>query len=354
MSAISVVTKITSLAALERSRLFPTRGEVLVRTGQTVKPTDVVARALLETRHLVLDAAKVLNVPPAEVEQFMERKVGDKLNQGGIIAKREGTFASRELRAPRDGRVAAINIGKVLLEVAAKPFELQAGYPGVISSVIPERGVIIHIHGAWIQGLWGNGMVDSSTLYCLAKNKDYIMNKKDINPERRGTVMYAGHCNDPRLLEYGMELGLKGLILGSMLSPLVPLAVTMPYPIILIEGFGNIPTNQSAHKILRTNDNKPTAINAQAYDRQKGNRPEIVIPLPETKTANASQEVETFHQGAKVRVLRSPYQGEVGEIESLPGEKQVFANGLTEQSARIFLERGETVLVPLANIEVLG
>ena len=45
------MTQIHPLTLIRRNRLLPVPGEVSVRPGQKVKPTDVVAEASIPSRH---------------------------------------------------------------------------------------------------------------------------------------------------------------------------------------------------------------------------------------------------------------------------------------------------------------
>ena len=56
------ITHILPYTLVKRRRVLPREGRVSVRQGQTVRATDVIATAVLEPRHTMLDVAAGLGV----------------------------------------------------------------------------------------------------------------------------------------------------------------------------------------------------------------------------------------------------------------------------------------------------
>ena len=357
------VTHVLPLTTIERRRMLPVAGTVLVRSGQEVGASDVIATADVFAEHISLDLARGLGVPKAQVAELMQRKIGDKVAKGAVIASRPGVV-SRVVRSPKAGKLVAVGGGQALLQVSRKPFELRAGIPGRIFKVEPDYGAIIRMTGSWIEGVWGNGRLGVGGLYVAASTPDHVLSARDLDPSRRGQIVLAGHCAEADVLETVLQLKMRGLVLGSLTTRLRPMAAQMPYPIMVLEGFGNIPINSIAYRLLSTSAEREITLNAAQFNRSTGDRPEIVIPASSDIDAPMPMQMVNLDIGNQVRILRDPYMGMVGSVTGLLGVRRL-ENGLHAETAEVTLDTEantnddepvleEKVVVPLANLEIIG
>jgi hypothetical protein len=351
MSTIASVTHLLSLTCIRRTRLLPVAGQVTVHVGQKVSATDVVATGTLPGRHLLLDIGQALDVTnPSNVEQYIERKPGERVQKGDIIAK-VGSVMSRVVRAPEEGVILSTAGGQVLMEVEPKTIELKAGLPGVISSVVPERGVVLEANGTLLQGAWGNDLASVGMLLALAKSPEEEMTRAMLDVSMRGAVVLAGMCMQEEALRSTADAPIKGLILASMSADLIPLARTLPFPVIVMEGFGRIPMNKVTFQLLGSSEKRDISLDATNWNPYTGDRPEIIIP----QQANGSEprEVDLFEAQQTVRVTMPPFAGRIGTIEQLRPGMSVMPNGMHVAAAVVRLGNQYQALIPLANMEVL-
>ncbi|MFZ2097096.1 MAG: hypothetical protein WAV05_10700 [Anaerolineales bacterium] len=349
----AAITHILPSVTIQRERIMPSAGRIIARRGQSVKPVDVVAEAKLRPEHLLLDIAHGLGLKPDEADHYIQRRAGDEVAEGDVIAGPVG-IGRRVVRTPKAGAVVVAGGGQILLELEGEFSELKAGYTGVVVDILGDRGVVIDSVGSLIQGVWGNGKINYGLLNILAHSPDELVTPALMDVSLRGSVVMAGYCEDERVLTSAEELPIRGLILASMASALVPLAQSVSYPLMLIEGFGNLPMNQDAFNILVSGTMREVSVNAEPWERIGNTRPEAVIALPEGVLPEVISDTATFTTGQTVRVVSPPYKGMVGTLTNLPPGLSVLPSGLRAEAAGVRLTNGDTVQVPLANLEVIG
>jgi hypothetical protein len=313
---------------------------------------EVIAITDAFANHISIDLERGLGVQKGKIAQYLKRKVGDEVSEGAVIASRSGIIG-RSIRAPRAGKLVTVGGGQVLLQVSQKPYELKAGIPGTVIQVEADYGAIIQTTGAWVQGVWGNGKVSTGSLALAVEQPDQAVTTKDLDPAERGLILLAGYCIDPKVLEEFAKYKMRGLILGSMSTRLIPVAMRMPYPIMVLDGFGTMGINLTAFRLLSTNIEREISMNAAVFNRQTGQRPEIVIPMKGQGAPPVPMDLQTVSVGQQVHILRAPYHGKVGTIERMVGTIR-FPNGLRVEAAEISIGEKEKALVPLANLEILG
>jgi hypothetical protein len=350
---LASITHILPLTTVVRKRLLPVDGRVLARIGQKVTSTDIVADAVVGREHIIIDVAQLLHVAPQNTAPLLKIKKGQKVSTGDVLAESTGLMA-RETKSPVDGRVVAMGGGKVILETGGSVFELVAGIPGIVSDVFADRGVVIRATGAVVQGLWGNGRLESGLLVNVMEKPDEVFDAGRLDVGIRGSIILGGYVENPAVIKNASDLPVRGLILSSISPALLPLASQAVFPIIVLDGFGRRPMNSAAYKLLSTNIKREVALNAEVYDRLSGARPEVFIPLPVSQEPAEPRDVETFAPGQIVRVINLSGPSQLGTLVQLRPNPVNLVNGLKAKAAEVRLETGDQILVPLTNLEVLG
>jgi hypothetical protein len=350
---LAPVAHILPLTTIRRERLLPVPGRVVVRMDQKVSPVDVIAETNLGQDHVLVDVSGTLGIASDTAQKLIRVKAGDRVAAGQVLAQTSGMIP-HVVRAPQMGRVILVGGGRILMELNEGSYELHAGMPGTVTQVIQDRGAEITTYGALVQGVWGNGRVDVGLMLSLISAPDEVLAPGRIDVSMRGSVVLGGILQDATILQTAAELPLRGLILGSMSHNLIPVALQMKYPILVIDGFGHRPMNSAAFKLLSTSVKREVTLNTEGFNRFTGTRPEVIVPLPISQEPPAPREMEIFAVGQQVCLRRAPHLGEVGSITSLPDELVVFPSGLRAPAADVKLESGEEITVPLANLEVFG
>jgi hypothetical protein len=356
MKYYPVETRITPLTTIRRERLLPVRGQVLVQPGEFVGPTDVVARCELPGTIRVIDVGRALGARPDMAARYTLKAEGDMVQAGQVLATPGGMFARlrRACRAPVDGRIIAIHNDMILIEEMATAFELVAHLKGQVTNIMPDLGVVISTVGSLIQGMWGSGGEAEGIIKVLVDNPHKPLRAHAIDVSCHGSLVVGGRILDEKALEQAADAKVRGVIAGSVNSDLCPMLQSLPYPILITEGFGAVPMSQPVFSLLHSNIGREAILSADTKTRWDVRRPELVIPLraeedmPKETTAPLALQI-----GMQVRMLRAPYHGAVGTVADLPPLPQTVESGNRLPVAEVDLGDGEPVRVPLANLELI-
>ena len=340
------------LTSIKRERVLPVAGDVLVRRMQKVAPTDVIVVAPMAPEFILIDVAESLHVSPAKADELLLRQSGEELVKGDVIAGPVGMF-KRVIRAPQSGQVKIAGEGKVLYEVESPTFELQAGMEGTITNIIPERGAIIETRGALVQGIWGNGKITYGIIQPVSNDMLQELVPEQLNIGFRGTIISAGFCRNPNVLETAGNIPIKGMILGSMSSALIPYAKAADYPIMVVDGFGTKPMNRTAERILAANKDNNIALNAQIYDPFLGNFPEVIISNSTMSDLDLPPQTGSLKAGKRVIIINGLLASRIGKIEEIYSQKRTIPSGISTEVAAVSLSGDKKVEIPLTNLELI-
>ncbi len=346
------LTLIHPLALIRRNRNLPVPGEVVVRPGQKVNGLETVAQAEVSTRHYLVDVARALSIQnPLEAEKLLQRKPGDILEKGDILVSTGGAF-SRVIRTPGPGKVISTQGGRVLIEAESRQVNLQAGIDGVVARVQPDRGVMIEMSGALVQGAWGNGKVGRGPILVNESCLDGELVETCLSESSKDGILLAGWCSSASLLEQAAKVGIRGLVLGAISSNLILAAEQQPYPILSLGGFGRFGIDPLSRKLLSTSVGREAVLHASAWNRVTGERPELYIELP--AEAFPLQESAELTPGQTIQVHSGPYLGKTGMISRLMPGLRSQPGGIRVAVLEVKFTDGEVVLLPCANVDVIG
>jgi hypothetical protein len=251
--------------------------------------------------------------------------------------------------------VIALRKGWVLIEASPSTFELRAHLRGQVTDVLPDRGVTITSVGTVIQGAWGSGGEAEGTLKVAVDRPHKPLLARYLDASCQGTLLVGGRIMDRHALEQAAEAKVQAIIAGSVAAELCPLLQSLPYPVLITEGFGKLPMSREVFTLLRTSAGREAMLSADAETRLSTKRPEVLIPLRvEGELPPEEPDSLSFRVGTQVRGLRAPHLGVTGTVTNLPTLPQVVESGARLAVAEVErLKDGKTVSVPLANLELI-
>ncbi|MCC7358619.1 MAG: hypothetical protein IT317_04030 [Anaerolineales bacterium] len=358
MPYIPPTSHVTLLATLRRERLLPLAGDVIAQARQRVEAADVVAHTFVADRHHLVDVGRKLGLPDDQADSALVKQDGDLVKQGEPIAVRKTALGLRKLtaRSPADGRLVAAAGGKALVAAISKPFELRAGIPGQVVTILQSRGVVLETTGALLEGVWGNGREDSAPLRLLGDSPTSTLTAALVDMNLRGALLACGQLADPAVLKTVADVRPRGLIVGGLAPGLVAQVRRLDFPLLVVEGFGQRGFSAPAYALLKSNAWREAWLNAIVWDRFSGKRPELIVPLPSPSAPPpAPAQGEALAVGKRVRVLRGREAGKIGAVLELGETPVLIASGLRVRVARVMLEGGPAggSAVPFANLELL-
>lgn len=363
--------KIKKRDTVRIERILPIEGEVLVKVGDEVDFNTIVARTKLPGDAEMLNVTEILGVDPGDVFDKTLKKVGDSIEEGELLAQNI-TFwglSKKYVHAPFAGKIDSISglTGQVIVRQHDVPLEIDAYIKSKVVGVLPNRGVVIETNAAFIQGIFGFGGENHGEIAIVVDSPNKILTEDLIRPEHKGKIIVGGSAVNSRAFEKAVELGVNGIVVGSLdvedlieiLGEDIGVAITgeedIEITVIATEGFGLLPMSQRTYNLLKSLEGKMSAMNGTTQIRAGVLRPEIIIPydVEEDTVFTDESSLEGMKKGSLIRVIRSPYFGEIAKVNALPVELQKIESGSRVRVIELELENGSIVTVPRANVEII-
>lgn len=332
-------------------RLLPVPGEIVTGTGQSVTPMQVVARSSKEIRYRVLPLSDELQISPEELPTLLDLPPGARVKQGMTLIDKKGFLGRRQqYQSPLDGEVYGVENGRLILRQTSDVHELRALVAGQVIEHIPQRGVVLETFGSQIETAWSTDHEDAGLLQMLSPSPNTLFLPEQLAPDYKSAIIVVGWFDQPKVLQRARDIGVRGIICGSLPADLCRLAEVSDLPVFVTDGIGAFGFSAPVYEILRGADGRRTALLGR---RLAASRPQIIIQA-DTKTTNmAPVATELLAPGQKVRLLRGPQANQMGEIIRLYRLAQVTASGVRAQGADVRLASGEIFFVPYANMEAI-
>ncbi|MEO8285463.1 MAG: hypothetical protein ABI670_03390 [Chloroflexota bacterium] len=373
---------------VRRERRLPVPGEVMVKAGQRVEPTDVIAQSMLTSEPVRIDIAADLDMSPQATAKRLQVSTGARVEQGSVLAQRAGT-GSRASRSPVAGTFTGYDqaTGTGVIAIAPEPVSVRAHLKGIVADLIPYYGAILETPATLVRGIFGIGGEQHGVLKVAVPSGDEPLTPGVIDARVAYAIVLGGSEVSADALRRMIELGARGLITGSIRSselanflgfaragewrmgaataenggwdfpPSNP-GVTSPVPpdfvLIITEGFGSAPMSARTFETIAAYDGQEIAIDGTTRLRGGLARPEIIIPLARTTSVRWLEEKgPKLEVGTNVRLLSSAYLGQVAQVTGLPVGPRASQSGVIAPVADVLLSGGRRLRVPVVDIEVL-
>jgi hypothetical protein len=375
---------------VRRERRLPVPGEVLVKAGQRVEPSDVVAESTIAAEPVRVNVAADLDMTPAAAAKRLVVAAGALVEPGQVLAER----GSRVSRSPVAGTLTGFDpaTGTGMITTPAEPVTLQAHIKGIVTDVIPYYGAVVETPATLVRGIFGVGGEQHGVLTVATAGHDEPVTPEIIDAKVTYSIVLGGGAVTANALRRMIELGARGALVGSIKSseladflgyptsgrraksawalgasmgasngwvfpPPHPTGATPVPPdfvLIVVEGFGAAPMCARTFEMLAGYDGQEIAIDGTTRLRGGLARPEIIIPLARTTSVRWLEESgPKLEVGTQVRLLSPAYLGQSGEVVALPVGPRQAQSGVIAPVADVALASGQRLRVPLVDLEVL-
>lgn len=348
-----------------RLRYVPLHGAITVSVGETVQAEAEIGQMNPQGSMTTHCVARELDISPFDVPAAMLKREGESVYRGEIIARARGLFNRKEFVAPDDGIIERISPYTGWITMRGAPMPVLAGYPGVVEKVAPGQGVWIRSTGALIQGIFGIGGSVKGPIEILPVDADTCLMPEHIVSSYEGAIVAGGARVTLDVLRRAARIGCKAIITGGMhkndldhfLGYSLGVAITgleNTISVVLTEGFGHLPMREELRATLRSLKHRQAYLSGATQVRSGVIRPEVFVSDCEAHAGPAiAAPGAPMSRGAKVRIIRAPYFGEMGVLLGEPFQTRLPTESLV-LAVHVQFSDGEVRAVPVANLEPAG
>jgi hypothetical protein len=363
--------KVSPYTAIRKTRRLPRKGEVLVKVGDVVSPSTVVARALLPGNMTLVKVAGQLGMDAEDVAPLLCVHEGDTVSKGDFLARSRAFFGilKSDCRAPVSGVVETFSAitGNLGIREAPIPIEVLAYVKGTVVEVSAGDGCIVEAKGAFIQGIFGVGGERQGVVRVVCKDPSEQLTADKVTSDMKGHIIVGGSLVTLDALTKAAEYGVSAVVAGGIVDTAVEayvghaigVAITgqedVNTTLVVTEGFGAITMAQRTFELLKRHEGEVASVNGATQIRAGVIRPEVIIPLgaPPQDFAPPDGEAHSLDIGTPIRIIREPYFGRLAEVSGLPPELTQIASGASVRVLKARLKDGTEVTVPRANVEII-
>lgn len=238
----------------------------------------------------LVDVARDLGIAAKRLAPYLRCRPGQDVEKGQWLAAEVGHGMPRVSCSPGRGRVESIDTVKGTVRIHPLHEELQvtAWLPGLVIERTP-RGAVIEGAGIELAGAWGTGQETAGPLVfddptakavgqpaARAGEAARTPPAADSSPCAPGPIVAYDGCVTRAQLAAWAENGAAGVIAaGAGLSELLEWAP--PYPLVLLEGFGERRFSPGARAVLADHAGGWTLLDATTEIRVGVRRPRIIL-----------------------------------------------------------------------------
>jgi len=368
--------RVTRQAEIEKERVLPLKGNVLVKVGDMVTADTIVARTELPGPVIIVNVMGLLGCEAKEVPEMMKVKPGDVIKTDDIIAEAPALlpflkFMTPKVKSPINGTLEKVSeiTGQIILREPPQPVIVKAYIDGEVVRIIPDEGVVVRTTATFIQGIFGVGGETVGEITLAVDGPSVELKPEMLKPEHKGKIVVGGSYVGIEAIKKGIEIGVAGIISGGMsdkdlkqlLGYDLGVAITghenLGVSLVITEGFGRIDMANRTFALLKEREGFKASISGATQIRAGVIRPEIIVHLSKDQLKGEDEAKVDAKDGVKggdpVRIIREPNFGKLGAVKRLIPELMVMESETKVRVMEVTLQDGTDFIVPRANVEII-
>lgn len=280
-------------------------------------------------------------------------------------ALRQAVLVERERVLPTGRGVVQVGLddmvepGQIIAQGAMPSWPVLAGLRGRVVRVLPERGAVVAGTATVVAGLAGFGRAVVGPLAFLPTTAmfpqqlppgaismvtgELTRDLLNMAIASRAAGIFAASAR-PETIEMLAGTDCTALVDGT-LAP----TNTLPLSIVLAHGFGTRTLRAEIAQVLAGAVGQPLLLNPGTSSQP----PELLMPLPWQATARNERTADLL-PGMAVWVAGGEAHGLAGRVVRVLNSGQALPSGIRAHAARVRLENGTEVTLPLANLQRVG
>lgn len=360
---------------VRKRRILPIPGQVLVREGQAVTATTVIAQTELPGKVHAVNVVNLLGIVPQEIRRYMLKREGDAVRADEPLAENKPFIKWMKVQVPSPitGTIETVSevTGQVFLREPPRPLALTAYLDGHVAEIFPDQGATVETTCSLVQGIFGIGGETVGVITVAAGPEDELTPER-ITDAHRGMILVGGSLIGRDGFARAQQIGVAAIVVGGihdldlkqLLGRDLGVAITgteqIGFSLIITEGFGRIAMARRTFDLLASKAGQRASCSGATQIRAGVIRPEVIVPLSERSTFDVQRSTEEtsgvgggLRVGDQIRIIREPYFGRICKVAALPADLRFLPTGSKARVLEAELDDGQQIIIPRANVELL-
>ncbi|MDQ3328702.1 MAG: hypothetical protein M3506_09295 [Chloroflexota bacterium] len=356
-------------------RRLPGPGQLRVGAGERVDPRTVVGMYSPPAEPLIINLAADLRETPAATVQALTVKVGERVAQGGLLARAKSAKNAREVRAPESGVLVAYDqtSGLATIQRSSPQVEFRANVSGTVLDLVPGRSVTIQTRGALVDGVWGAGGDTYGVVRVATGLPTETVALEQLDNRFTYSVLVAGGTVTAAILARCQELEVRAVIAGGVtpteLGRYLGIEVgvqTLPESLLflrparkqgarppvlmLLGGFDATEIDEAAWRVLMASEGREGSISATGWPTL----PRLIVQLPTSEVPNpVPLKQAVLNAGTTVVILGGSLANTLATVVDATVRRVSLPSGVSAEAIQVRIATGALLAIPVQNLRII-